>query len=53
MVSKKVFYQIHHCFIEIVNLSSLPFAGRPTLVVGDFHQLSRACAMAVNASSLD
>ena len=53
MVSKKVFHQIHRCLIKIVNLPSLPFAGRSTLVVGDFHQLSRACAMPVNTSSLD
>ena len=51
--SKKVFYQMHCCLIEIFNLQNLPFAGRSILVVGDFHQLLPVHAMPVYASSLD
>ena len=53
MVYKKVFYQIHRRLIEIFNLPNLPFAGRPKLVVGDFHQLSPVLSTPVYASSVD
>ena len=53
MVYKKVFYQILRRLIEIFNLPNLSFAGRPKLVVGDFHQLSPVLSTPVYASSLD
>ena len=53
MVSRKVFYQMHRRLIEIFNLPNVPFAGRSTLVAGDFHQLPPIRKMPVYASSLD
>ena len=51
MVSKKLFYQIQQCLVEIFDVPNILFAGKSLLVVGDLYQLSPVNAMAVYASS--
>ena len=53
MVSKKVFYQMQRCLIEIFNLPGFSFAGRSTFLVGNILQLPPVRIMLVNTSSID